>query len=37
LQKNGWNVSATAASLDLARAHLYNLMSTLGIRRPRLP
>ncbi len=34
LQKNNWNVRATAASLDIARAHLYNLMSTLGIRRP---
>jgi Nif-specific regulatory protein len=34
LNKHGWNVRATAAALDVARAHLYNLMSTLGIKRP---
>jgi len=34
LNKHGWNVRATASSLDIARAHLYNLMSTLGIKRP---
>jgi Nif-specific regulatory protein len=34
LDKHHWNVKATAVSLDIARAHLYNLMSTLGIKRP---
>jgi len=34
LNKHGWNVRATAQALDIARAHLYNLMSTLGIKRP---
>jgi DNA-binding NtrC family response regulator len=36
LDKHKWNVKATAVSLDIARAHLYNLMSTLGIKRPTL-
>ena len=27
LEANGWNVAATARQLDLARSHVYNLMT----------
>lgn len=33
LERHGWNVSAAAEELDLARSHLYNLMSEHGLRR----
>jgi len=29
-----WNVAAAARSLELTRAHVYNLMATLSIKRP---
>lgn len=32
LRANGWNVSATARELDVARGYLYTLMQVLGIQ-----
>ena len=34
LEESGWNVAHAARSLDLARAHVYNLMQMHGIERP---
>lgn len=34
LAREAWNVTAAARALDLTRAHVYNLMATLGIQRP---
>jgi len=33
LEEAGWNVTRTAQRLDLSRAHLYNLIRSLGIER----
>lgn len=33
LQRSNWNVAETARNLDLARAHLYTLISDLGLKR----
>jgi Nif-specific regulatory protein len=33
LKANNWNVSATAARLDITRAHIYNLIHQFGLRR----
>ena len=35
LEETGWNVSETARRLDVARSHLYNLISAYGIERKR--
>ena len=35
LEKNDWNVTATASALDLARSHLYNLINDFELRRER--
>ena len=32
LEANDWNITATARQLDLARAHVYNLIASLGLR-----
>jgi Nif-specific regulatory protein len=34
LAREGWNVAAAARTLDLTRAHVYNLMATFSIARP---
>ena len=34
LERENWNVAATARVLDLTRTHVYNLLATLSIRRP---
>jgi two-component system nitrogen regulation response regulator NtrX len=34
LQKNGWNLSATARKLDIQRTHLHQKVKDLGLRRP---
>lgn len=34
LEREDWNVAAAARTLDLTRAHVYNLMATLSIARP---
>lgn len=34
LAREAWNVTAAARALDLTRAHVYNLMATLGVQRP---
>lgn len=34
LERQGWNVTATARALELTRAHVYNLMATFQIKRP---
>jgi Nif-specific regulatory protein len=34
LERQAWNVTATARALELTRAHVYNLMSTFQIKRP---
>ena len=34
LEKNDWNISETARELDLARSHLYNLISDFELPRP---
>lgn len=34
LEHRGWNVAETAKDLDLARSHLYSLISELELRRP---
>ncbi len=34
LENENWNVAGAARTLDLTRAHVYNLMSALGIKRP---
>ena len=33
LEASDWNVTATARSLDLTRAHLHNLINAFGLRR----
>jgi Nif-specific regulatory protein len=33
LEKNDWNVTATASELDLARSHLYNLINDFELKR----
>ncbi len=33
LEKNGWNISRTAESLDIQRSHLYNKMDKYGLKR----
>lgn len=33
LEANDWNVARTARELELARAHVYNLIHALGLRR----
>jgi Nif-specific regulatory protein len=35
LEKTGWNVTETARRLDVARSHLYKLISAFGIDRSR--
>jgi Nif-specific regulatory protein len=37
LGREDWNVAAVARALDLTRGHVYNLMATFHIRRPRAP
>ena len=32
LEANDWNITQTARQLDLARAHVYNLIASLGLR-----
>ncbi len=34
LEAHSWNVAAAACALQVTRAHLYNLMKTLGLARP---
>jgi Nif-specific regulatory protein len=34
LSRENWNITATARSLDLTRAHVYNLLKTFRISRP---
>ena len=34
LEASGWNVAEAARALDVTRAHLYNLMSEFGLKRP---
>jgi len=34
LERQAWNVAATARALELTRAHVYNLMATFQIKRP---
>lgn len=34
LEESGWNVTEAARRLDLTRAHVYNLMQSLGLSRP---
>src|SRR5262249_51899248 len=31
----GWNVTESARKLDVARAHIYNLIRAFGLKRPR--
>lgn len=33
LEKNGWNISRTAETLDIQRSHLYNKMKKYGLER----
>lgn len=33
LTENGWNVTQTAAALDVARSHVYNLIRAFGLER----
>jgi len=35
LEQMEWNVSRTAVRLDITRSHLYTLIRTLGVERPR--
>ncbi len=35
LEETGWNVSETARRLDVARSHVYKLISAFGIGRDR--
>ena len=35
LEETGWNVLETAARLDLARSHIYNLIRAFGLKRER--
>lgn len=37
LERNDWNVSATATEIDVARSHLYALIRSLHIRGERTP
>ena len=34
LERNDWNITRTAAELDLSRQHLHNLIASFGLRRP---
>ena len=34
LERQGWNVTATARALELTRAHVYNLIATFQLKRP---
>lgn len=36
LEREDWNLTAVARALDLTRSHVYNLMGSFGIRRPRV-
>ncbi len=33
LEETGWNITATAQRLDLARSHVYNLVKAFGLQR----
>jgi transcriptional regulator with GAF, ATPase, and Fis domain len=35
LEREDWNLAAVARALDLTRTHVYNLMGTFQIRRPK--
>jgi Nif-specific regulatory protein len=35
LEDTGWNITETAARLDLTRSHVYNLIKAFGLGRPR--